>query len=74
MFGESGLAGVNRRFEMQAAAAQVGGYVAMAAVAVLGVAALIISYTRNSGYIADVGAAAAQLKRDAAGGGGGVAR
>ena len=61
LFAESGLAGVNRRFEMQTAAAQLGGYALMATVAVLGVAALIISYTRNRNYVADVQAAAARL-------------
>ena len=62
LFPESGLAGVNRRFEMQTAAAQVGGYALMAAVAILGVAALIISYTRNDAYLSDVQAAAAKLR------------
>ncbi|HEY6360673.1 MAG TPA: type VI secretion system membrane subunit TssM [Vicinamibacterales bacterium] len=54
MFGESGLAGLNRRLEVQKAAAQVGAYAAMAAVAILGVVLLSISYVRNRDYVAQV--------------------
>jgi type VI secretion system protein ImpL len=54
MFAESGLAGVNRRFEIRKAAAQVGAYAAMALVAVLGVVLLWVSYSRNRAYIDDV--------------------
>ena len=41
MIGESGLAGVNRRLEVQKAAWQLGAYAAMALVAVLGLIALV---------------------------------
>jgi type VI secretion system protein ImpL len=53
MIGESGLAGVNRRLEMQKAAVQLGAYAAMALIAVGGVIALSVSYSRNRDYIAE---------------------
>jgi type VI secretion system protein ImpL len=62
LFAESGLAGVNRRFEMQAAAAQLGGYVLMVGLAIVGVTVLIISYTRNGTYLTDVQASTAKLR------------
>jgi type VI secretion system protein ImpL len=63
LFAESGLAGVNRRFEFQMAAAQMGAYVAMAVVAVLGVILWSVSYNRNRNYIDDVGEAVAKLQQ-----------
>jgi type VI secretion system protein ImpL len=62
LFAESGLAGVNRRFEFQMAAAQVGAYVAVAAVAILGVILWSISYNRNRNYIEAVGADVAKFR------------
>ncbi|HUO80221.1 MAG TPA: type VI secretion system membrane subunit TssM [Steroidobacteraceae bacterium] len=62
ILGESGLAGVNRRVEMQKAALQIGGYAALALTAVLGVVAMTISYGRNRGYLAGVATAVAALK------------
>jgi type VI secretion system protein ImpL len=59
---ESGLAGVNRRLELRKAAAQVGAYAGMAAVAVLGIIVLSISYSRNKGYIESVEAEVASLQ------------
>ncbi|HET9359649.1 MAG TPA: type VI secretion system membrane subunit TssM [Vicinamibacterales bacterium] len=56
LFAESGLAGVNRRVEVQKAAAQLGAYVAMALVAVLGFIAFSISFSRNRTYIGEVDA------------------
>ena len=56
LFAESGLAGVNRRVEVQKAAAQLGAYVAMALVAVLGFVAFSISFSRNRTYIGEVDA------------------
>ena len=53
LIGESGLAGVNRRLEMQKAALQLGAYAAMAAIAVGGLLALSVSYGRNRGYITE---------------------
>ncbi|HET7203752.1 MAG TPA: type VI secretion system membrane subunit TssM [Steroidobacteraceae bacterium] len=51
---ESGLAGLNRRFELQKAALQFGAYAALALLAVLGVIALSVSFGRNRAYLADV--------------------
>lgn len=56
LFAESGLAGVNRRVEVQKAAAQLGAYVAMVLVAVLGVIVFTVSYNRNRAYIDEVAA------------------
>jgi type VI secretion system protein ImpL len=52
MIGESGLAGVNRRLEARKAAAQLGAYAAMIAVAALGVTVMTVSYSRNRAYLA----------------------
>jgi type VI secretion system protein ImpL len=62
IFAESGLAGVNRRFEFQTAALQLGGYVAMAAAAVLGLILWTISYNRNRAYLDDVAGDVARLR------------
>jgi type VI secretion system protein ImpL len=62
MFGESGLAGVNRRFEVQKAAAQLGAYAVMIAIAVIGVIAFSISYSRNRSYVDAVAGDVAKLK------------
>ena len=59
---ESGLAGVNRRFEVQMAAAQVGLYAAMATVAVLGIILWTVSYSRNRTYVDEVAADVARLR------------
>jgi type VI secretion system protein ImpL len=56
MIGESGLAGVNRRLEARKAAVQLGAYAAMALVAVLGVIALTVSYSRNRSYLSQTAA------------------
>jgi type VI secretion system protein ImpL len=63
LFPESGLAGVNRRFEFQMAAAQVGLYAAMVALAVLGVIVWSISYNRNRNYIESVGEDVARFQQ-----------
>jgi type VI secretion system protein ImpL len=62
VFAESGLAGVNRRFELQMAAAQLGAYIAVAAVAILGVIVWSVSYARNGRLIEAVGAQVTQLQ------------
>jgi len=54
IFAESGLAGVNRRLEVQKGLLQLGAYVAMILVAVLGVAVLTASYRANRSYISGV--------------------
>ena len=74
MLGESGLAGVNRRLEVQKAAAQLGAYAAMAAVAVLGVVAAVgqlqpqprLSRRRSAADVAALEQAAAGRSRVAA--------
>ena len=63
LFAESGLAGVNRRFEVQKAAAQLGSYAALALVAVLGVVVLSVSYSRNRNYIDEVAGDVARLEQ-----------
>lgn len=54
LLAESGLAGVNRRGEVQTAALQLATYAAMALAAVLGTVALSVSYSRNSAYLASM--------------------
>jgi type VI secretion system protein ImpL len=61
LLGESGIAGVNRRLEVKKAALQLGAYAAMALIAVLGILAFSVSYSRNRSYIADTAAALAKL-------------
>jgi len=63
LFAESGLAGVNRRVEVQKAAAQLGAYAAMALVAVLGVVVFTISYNRNRTYLDTVATDIATLQK-----------
>ena len=62
LLAESGLAGVNRRLELQKAAVQLGAYVAVAVVAVLTVLALSWSYARNQAYLTEVAAEASHLR------------
>jgi type VI secretion system protein ImpL len=61
MFAEAGLAGVNRRRELQKAALQLGAYAALILLAVVGVIALSVSYGRNKSYLTDVAASLDQL-------------
>jgi type VI secretion system protein ImpL len=63
MLEESGLAGVNRRHEVQKAAMQLGAYAAMIVVAVLGLVLFTVSYNRNRSYIDVVAADIASLKQ-----------
>jgi type VI secretion system protein ImpL len=67
---ESGIAGLNRRVEMQKAAAQLGAYAATTLAAVLAVVVLSVSYRRNQGYIAEVASDVAGLRQVSAAGGG----
>ena len=60
---ESGLAGINRRLEVQKAAVQLGAYAAMIAVAVLGLIVFTVSYNRNRTYIDAVAADIATLQK-----------
>ena len=62
LLGESGLAGVNRRLEVQKAAAQFGAYIAAIVIAVLGLVAFSVSYARNRAYVDQVAADLATLR------------
>ena len=54
IFRESGLAGVDRRYEIRQMLLQGATYIGIAAVTLLGVLALSISYGRNEAYLTDV--------------------
>ena len=54
---EAGLAGTDRRAELQKAALQLAAYAGLALLAVLGVVALAVSFGKNRAYIKDVGEA-----------------
>lgn len=62
MFAESGLAGVNRRVEVQKAAWQLAAYAAMLTITVLGVIALTISYRQNRSYVNQVAEKVAAMR------------
>src|SRR5262245_12509998 len=62
MIGESGLAGVNRRVEVQKAALQLGAYAAMALITIIGLIALSVSYGRNRTYVNEVGDEVAKVR------------
>ena len=66
MFAEAGIAGSNRGRELRLAAVQLGIYAGLLLVAVLGVIALSVSYTRNKTYLTEVGAALDALNTVAA--------
>ncbi len=59
---ESGLAGVNRRMEVQKAAAQLVAYVSMALIAGAGLVALTVSYRANRTYVDRVAASVEALQ------------
>ncbi len=63
LLAESGLAGINRGFEVRKAAAQLGAYAAMALFAVVAVTLLSISYVRNRDYVTQVGGDVARLSQ-----------
>jgi type VI secretion system protein ImpL len=63
VIGESGLAGVNRRLEVQKAAWQLGAYAAITLVVVGGLIALSVSYAANKSYLAQVGTDVAALRK-----------
>ena len=62
MLGESGLAGLNTRFEMQKAAIQLGAYAAAAIIAILAVITFSVSYGNNREYLNAVAADVATLR------------
>src|SRR5262249_55380254 len=59
---ESGLAGVNRRLELQKAAWQLAAYAATVLVVVVGLIVLYVSYSNNRAYLDQVSADVATLK------------
>ena len=62
IFAESGLAGANRRAQIQTLALQSAAYVACAVAVVLGLVALTVSYNANATYIDGVGETVGKLK------------
>jgi type VI secretion system protein ImpL len=62
IFHESGLAGVNRKLQVQKFALQTAAYVGCAALLIIGLIGLAVSYSANANYIDDVDAAAKDLK------------
>lgn len=62
IFQESGLAGVNRRLQLWKFGLQATAYVACAAVLVLGLTGLALSYKANASYVDQVSTAAATLE------------
>ena len=54
IFQESGLAGVNRRVQLQKIAAQSAAYIACVVVLVLGMLGLVVSYNANASYLDEV--------------------
>ncbi len=69
VFGEAGLAGSDRRVVWRGASAQAAAYLGIAAVAVLLVLGMLVSYRANSTYLATVAQAAAPLAQIPAAGG-----
>ncbi len=63
VIGESGLAGVNRRLEVQKAGWQLGAYAAIALVVAVGLIAVYVSYARNRAYLGEVAADVAAFRR-----------
>jgi type VI secretion system protein ImpL len=63
MIGESGLAGVNRRLELQKAAWQVAAYAGTVFVVVVGMIVLWVSYSNNRTYLDEVSNDVATLRR-----------
>lgn len=57
IFQESGLAGANRRVQLQRIALQSAAYAACAVVTILGITMLSVSYNANANYVKEVGAA-----------------
>jgi type VI secretion system protein ImpL len=62
LIGESGLAGVNRRGEVQKAALQLGAYAALAVVTIIGIVGMSVSYSRNRTYVGEIEAETAKLR------------
>jgi type VI secretion system protein ImpL len=63
IIGESGLAGVNRKLEFQKAAWQIGVYAATILIVVVGLTALMVSYSNNRTYLDEVSNDITALRR-----------
>lgn len=61
IFQESGLAGANRRIQLQRFVLQSAAYAACAVVTILGVTMLSVSYNANANYVEEVGVAVEKL-------------
>lgn len=61
IFQESGLAGANRRVQLQRIALQSAAYAACAVLTILGATMLSVSYNANANYVEEVSAAVEQL-------------
>jgi type VI secretion system protein ImpL len=70
IFTESGLAGVNRRVEVQKAALQLSAYVAMLLVGVIGLILLTTSYRGNRSYLSDIDRQVSELRSGGSSGAG----
>jgi type VI secretion system protein ImpL len=68
MFRETGLAGVNKRMELQQALANGAVYIGVCLLIVIGIVAFSFSYKRNRDYLATVAEATQSLKTVPAGG------
>jgi type VI secretion system protein ImpL len=63
VIGESGLAGVNTRGELQKAALQLGAYAAAVLIAVFGFGALTVSHARNQNYLVQAAESLTELQK-----------
>ena len=61
IFPESGLAGADRKFQLQRIVLQSAAYVGFGVISILGLIALGVSYNANAAYIEEVGASAGKL-------------
>ncbi len=66
IFQESGLAGINRRVQLQKIALRSAAYIACVAVLLLGLLWLIVSYNANASYVEEVAQAAKDLPQGGA--------
>jgi type VI secretion system protein ImpL len=72
IFRESGLAGVNRRLQIQKTLAQSAAYIACVVILILGLVYFLVSYRTNTHYIADVTKSAEILNGTAVPAGAGI--
>jgi type VI secretion system protein ImpL len=60
---EAGLAGTDRKADMRTAALQIAAYVGVALLTLLGIAALLVSYRQNTGYLERVATSVQALEK-----------